>query len=93
MGLSDKEKMFLGNIARRKNLYLTFSIISVLVAVMLLVYHGLIMREMNSIRVLLIILILLTGKAHLRQYRSAVILFKLKPWLEISGDENKINKR
>jgi hypothetical protein len=93
MEFSDKEKSFLTTVARRKNLYLVFSIVSVLVAVFLLIYHGLIMRDINSLRFLLIILILLAGKAQLRQYRSAVIIGKLKILLDNSGDENTINKR
>ncbi len=82
MELSDKEKSLLDRIARQKNLYLAFSIISVFIAVVLLVYYGFVIKNINSMKFVLIILILLAGRAHLRQYRSAVILHKLKRWLE-----------
>lgn len=91
MELNNKEKLFLVRVTKRKNLYLTFSILSVIVAVFLLVYYGLIKEDINALRFVIIILILLAGKAHLRQYRSAVILHKLKLWLDNSGDENKID--
>jgi hypothetical protein len=82
MELSDNEINLLHRIARQKNLYLTFSIINVAVAVLLVVYYGLITNSFSSIKFALIILILLGGRAHLRQYRSAVLLGKLKIWLE-----------
>lgn len=91
MELNNKEKLFLVRVTKRKNLYLTFSILSVIIAVFLLVYYGLIKEDINALRFVIIILILLAGKAHLRQYRSAVILHKLKLWLDNSGDENKID--
>jgi hypothetical protein len=82
MELSEKEKNLLDRIAQQKNLYLTFSIVNVAVAVLLVVYYGLITNSFSSIKFVLIILILLGGRAHLRQYRSAVLLGKLKIWLE-----------
>lgn len=82
MELSDKDKSLLNRISMQKNLYLTFSIVSVAIAGMLLIYYGLIIRDINSLRFIIVILILLAGRAHLRQYRSAVILHKLKLWLE-----------
>lgn len=91
MEFSDKEKSFLTTVSRRKNLYLTFSIASVVVAMILLVYYGLIMKNISGIRLVIVILILLAGKAHLRQYRSAVLLHKVKLWLDSSGYENRNN--
>lgn len=91
MEITDKEKKFLIRIARWKNLYLTFSILSVIIAVFLLVYHVLIVANMNGLRFAVVILILLAGRAHLRQYRSASILHKLKLWLENLDNENKVN--
>jgi hypothetical protein len=82
MELSEKEKNLLDRIAQQKNLYLTFSIVNVAVAVLLVVYYGLITNSFSSIKFVLIILILLGGRSHLRQYRSAVLLGKLKIWLE-----------
>lgn len=82
MELTAKEKNLLNRISRQKNLYLTFSIVNVAVAVLLVVYYGLVTQDISSIRIVLVILILLAGRAHLRQYRSAVLLGKLKTWLE-----------
>ncbi len=82
MELTAKEKNLLNRISRQKNLYLIFSIVNVAVAVLLVVYYGLVTQDISSIRIVLVILILLAGRAHLRQYRSAVLLGKLKIWLE-----------
>jgi uncharacterized membrane protein len=82
MELTDKEKSSLDRIARQKNLYLAFSFISVVIAVILLVYYGLLIKNINGLNFVVIILVLLAGRAHLRQYRSAVLLHKLKVWLE-----------
>jgi hypothetical protein len=82
MELTDKERSLLDRIARQKKLYLAFSIMSVVIAVLLLVYYGLLIKNINSMNFVVIILVLLGGRAHLRQYRSAVLLHKLKVWLE-----------
>lgn len=82
MQLTDKEKSLLDRIARQKNLYLAFSFMSVGIAALLIVYHGVFKHDINAINFVLIILVLLAGRSHLRQYRSAVILHKLKAWLE-----------
>ncbi|RJQ43559.1 MAG: hypothetical protein C4538_11865 [Nitrospiraceae bacterium] len=82
MELSEKERSLLCHIAGRKNLYLIFSIVSVVVAVSLLIYNGIIAKDLSPLRFVIVILILLTARAHLRQYRSALILHKLKLWLE-----------
>jgi hypothetical protein len=91
--LSDREKSLMNRIARQKNLYLVFSILSVVIAVALLIYYVLIAKNITSLRFVIVVLILLAGRSHLRQYRSAVILHKVKLWLDNSGDENKINIR
>jgi hypothetical protein len=82
MDLTDKERSLLDRIARQKKLYLAFSFMSVVIAVLLLVYYGLLIKNINSMNIVVIILVLLGGRAHLRQYRSAVLLHKLKVWLE-----------
>ncbi len=79
--LTDGEKAFLLRIAGRKNLFLTFSVLSVVVAVSFLLYHALIARDLTSPRAVIVLLLLLSGRSHLRQYRSAGIIGKLKPWL------------
>ncbi|TNF56093.1 hypothetical protein EP227_01305 [bacterium] len=92
-GFSNKEKLLLSRISKQKNLYLTFSIVSVIIALVLLAYYGLILKNMNSLRFVIVILVLLGGRAHLRQYRSAVLLHKVKLWLENSDDRNKANTK
>ena len=82
MELNDSEKELVDRIAGQKKLYLTFSIVSVLIAVMLLVYYGLIIKNINSLRIVIVVLVLLSGRAHMRQYRSALIIHKLKLWLD-----------
>lgn len=77
--LTDQEKKFLSRAARRRSLFLLSSIATVLVAVTILVYHGLIMRDMNGLRFVIILLLLLSGRSYLRLYKSATIFSKLKP--------------
>ena len=86
MELTEKEKRLLNRISRQKNMYLTFSIVNVAVAVLLVVYYGLVTQNFSAIRIVLIILILLAGRAHLRQYRSALLLSKLKAGLQRKDD-------
>lgn len=76
--LTDKEKSFFMRSVRRKNLFLTFSILSVVVALFFLVYHGLIIKDLNALRSVVVLLLLLSGRSHLRQYKSALIFSKLK---------------
>jgi hypothetical protein len=42
------------------------------------VYHGLIVRDMNGPRFVIILLLLLSGRSYLRLYKSAAIFSKLK---------------
>jgi hypothetical protein len=88
MELSNKEKSLLNRIAGQKNIFLVFSIINVVIAVYLIIYYGLLSENAKSIHVVLIILILLGGRSHLRQYRSALLLHKLKIWLERKDDHH-----
>jgi uncharacterized membrane protein len=76
--LTEKEKSFLVRTAKRKKLFLTSSVLSVLVAVVFVVYHGLIVGDLNAMRFVIVILLLLSGRSHLRQYKSALIFNKLK---------------
>jgi hypothetical protein len=80
--LTDKEKSFFMRSVRRKNLFLTFSILSVVVALFFLVYHGLIIKDLNALRLVVVLLLLLSGRSHLRQYKSALIFSKLKSRLD-----------
>ena len=75
--LTDQEKKFLSRAARRRTLFLLSSIATVLVALTILVYHGLIMRDMNGPRLVIILLLLLSGRSYLRLYKSATIFRKL----------------
>ncbi len=77
--LTDKEIKFLNRAARRKRLFLISSIVTVIVAVSFLMYHGLVARDMNGLRFAVIIILLLSSRTYLRLYKSAVIFDKLKP--------------
>lgn len=77
MQLTGKERLFMERTARRKNLFLAFSLLSTAAAAFLLLYHGLVAKDLDALRFVIIILLLLVGRAHLRQYRSAIILNKL----------------
>jgi hypothetical protein len=84
-GLTDQEKKFLGRAARRRRLFLLSSITTVVVAGTILVYHGLILRDMNGLRFVIILLLLLSGRSYLRLYKSATIFSKLR--LEPAPDQ------
>jgi hypothetical protein len=88
MDLSDNEKSLLNRIAGQKKIFLAFSIINVVIAVYLSIYYGLFSENAKTIHFVLIMLILLGGRSHLRQYRSAVLLHKLKIWLERKDDHH-----
>ncbi len=76
--LTEYEKKFLSRAAHRRSLFLISSIATVLVAVTILVYHGLIMKDMNGSRFVIILLLLLSGRSYLRLYKSATIFSKLQ---------------
>jgi hypothetical protein len=77
--LTEQEKTFFHRVARRKMLFLASSIATVVVAASFLVYHGLVAHDMNGLRFAVIIILLLSGRAYLRLYKSAVIFSKLTP--------------
>lgn len=79
--LTDQEKKFLSRAARRRNLFLLSSIATVVVALTIFVYHGLIMKDINGPRFVIILLLLLSGRSYLRLYKSATIFSKIKPEL------------
>ena len=76
--LTDQEKKFIGRAARRKKLFLYSSFTTVVVAVTYLVYHGLVMKDMDGPRFVIILLLMLSGRSYLRLYKSATIFGKLK---------------
>ncbi len=76
--LTEYERKFLSRAARRRSVFLLSSIATVLVAVTILVYHSLIMKDMNGSRFVIILLLLLSGRSYLRLYKSATIFSKLK---------------
>ena len=82
MELNDSEKKFVDRIAGQKKLYLIFSIVSVVIAVLLIVYYSFLTKDTNSLRFVIVLLILLSGRAHMRQYRCALIINKLKLWID-----------
>ncbi len=86
MTLNTRETKLLNRIAGQKNIFLVFSIINVVVAVYLTIHYGLLADNFKSIHFVLIMLVLLGGRSHLRQYRSALLLHKLKISLERKDD-------
>jgi predicted CDP-diglyceride synthetase/phosphatidate cytidylyltransferase len=76
--LTDQEKKFLSRAARRRSLFLLSSIATVVVAATIFVYHGLVMKDMNGPRYVIILLLLLSGRSYLRLYKSATIFGKLR---------------
>jgi len=76
--LTDKDKAFLKRVANRRSLFLVFSVLTVLVAAAFLLYHALVAKDLNGQRLLIVLLLLLSGRSHLRQYRISVILAKAK---------------
>jgi hypothetical protein len=76
--LMDSERNFLTSAAKRKTLFLASSIATVVVALSFLTYHGLIAKDMNGLRFVIILLLLLSGRSYLRLYKCAVIFNKLK---------------
>ena len=79
--LMDSERNFLKRAAKRKTLFLFSSIATVVVALSFLAYHGLIIKDMNGLRFVIILLLLLSGRSYLRLYKCAVIFNKLQPGL------------
>jgi hypothetical protein len=76
--LTEQEKKFLTRAAKRKILFLASSVATVVVAALFLVYHGLLVKDMNGPRFVIILLLLLSGRSYLRLYKSAVIFGKIK---------------
>jgi hypothetical protein len=79
--LTETDKKFLTRAAKRKSLFLMSSVATVIVAVSFLVYHGLVAKDMNGLRFVIILLLLLSGRSYLRLYKSAIIFNKLQPCL------------
>ncbi len=83
--LTAREKKFLARTARREKVFLIFSILSVAAAIVYSLYHA-VMKDFNGPRFVIVLLLLLSGRSHLRQYRSALIFNKLKSGLGIYND-------
>ena len=76
--LTDKERLFMNRIIKRKNLSLASSLLSIIIAAVFLIYHGLIVHDLNGIRSIIVLLLLLSGRLHLKQYRGAILVAKMK---------------
>ncbi len=76
--LTDQEKKFFTRAAKRKILFLLSSIATVGVAVSVAVYHGLVLRDLNRPRFVIILLLLLSGRSYMRLYKCARIFTKLE---------------
>ncbi len=75
--LTEQEKKFLHRAAKRRTLFLISSVATVLVAVLFLLYHSLIAKDLNGPRSIIILLLLLSGRSYLRLYKCAGIFAKL----------------
>ena len=76
--LTEQEQNFLRRAAKRRTLFLLSSIATVVVAALFLGYHGLIAKDLNGPRFVIILLLLLSGRSYLRLYKCAGIFIKLK---------------
>ncbi|MBF0342669.1 MAG: hypothetical protein HQL06_00410 [Nitrospirae bacterium] len=77
MELDTKDRMFLNRLIKRKKYFLTFSILSTMMGIGMLIYHF-VSKDSNSLRLVLVVFILLSGRANLRQYKISVLLDKIK---------------
>ncbi len=75
--LTDGERKFLDRTAKRRKLFLVSSIATVAVAASFVLYHGLVVKDMNGLRFVVILLLLLSGRSYLRLYKAAVIFYKI----------------
>jgi len=75
--LTEPEQNFLRRAAKRRTLFLLSSIATVVVAALFLAYHGLIAKDLNGTRFVIILLLLLSGRSYLRLYKCAGIFAKL----------------
>jgi hypothetical protein len=72
-----QELKFLTGAARRRKLFLASSIATVAVAVAFVIYHGLVVKDLDGVRFVVILLLLLSGRSYLRLYKCASIFAKL----------------
>ena len=74
--LTDGEDAFRRRIVARRKLYLIFSLSGVAVGLALAI-HATIAGAWTASRFVILILVLLLSRSHLRQYRTATVLTKL----------------
>ena len=90
--LNEQDRKFLARAAKRKKLFLISSIATVAVAVSFVLYHGVVARDMNGVRFVVILLLLLSGRSYLRLYKAAVIFDKIigarEREIDTAGKEN-----
>ncbi|KJU86606.1 membrane protein [Candidatus Magnetobacterium bavaricum] len=77
MELDTGDRVFLERLIRRKRYFLVFSILSTVMGIGMLLYH-LAGRDLNGVRFVLIVFILLLGRSNLRQYRVSAMLERLR---------------
>lgn len=82
--LTEREEAFRKRILGRRRLFLTFSILGSLIGLGVLA-HALLTDTLTAQRGVLVILVLLLSRSHLRQYRSATILWKMDDRCEPTG--------
>ncbi|WP_420265585.1 hypothetical protein [Candidatus Magnetominusculus dajiuhuensis] len=89
MELDDKDMKFFNRLLRRKNYFFLFSILSSIMGVAVLVYH-LIARDLDASKFVLVVFILLAGKANLRQYKISLLLSRIKQSADTSKQGSRV---
>ncbi|MBF0567395.1 MAG: hypothetical protein HQK95_00865 [Nitrospirae bacterium] len=89
MELDDKDMKFFNRLLGRKNYFFLFSILSSIMGVAVLLYH-LIARDLDASKAVLVVFILLAGKANLRQYKISLLLSRIKPLVDTSKQDSRI---
>ncbi|MBC8414754.1 hypothetical protein H8E50_13955 [bacterium] len=86
ISLDDKERSFMERIVRQQKIFKAVSIINVIVAATMTIFYTYEGGGINSSRFVIILLLLLSGKSSLRQYKSALLITKMR--ICIDTDKN-----
>jgi hypothetical protein len=77
MALDKKDIRLMERLIRRRKYFLVFSIIGSMMGVGVLIYH-IAKGDLDGVKFVLVVFILLAGRANLRQYRVSLLLEKLQ---------------
>jgi len=76
MNLNNKDILLMQRLIKRRKYFLAFSILGTLMGIVVLLYH-IAKGDLDGTRFVLVVFILLAGRANLRQYRVSLLLEKL----------------